>query len=394
MDLRGLPWRRWAAVAIPVTVVCLLLALIVPAIQQARTEARKVFSRNNLKQIGLALHNYDDLYECLPPGAVVREDGVALHGWPSRILPYMYFNPFYQYIDSDIPWDHDINRIAYCWSEFGYQIDGVDKTSTKDGYGLMHYMGNPNVFHRNSSVKFDDMTAGSGQTWMVGEVAGNYQAWGYPFNWRPLGKRLNDRPDSYGRPSGDGAFLAMADGSVKWISNEVDESVLANYADAPPVADVGQIAVSPQRLEYSTKDWVREWFDLDKNNDEGWCAVASIDTVDRPHSVVFLSEMKETPERELTAADVRRVADKFPETKVLQGDFVIDDDVAEALAEFKYLAVVRAQYLKISNRGLTAIKRVSALKMLRVGEISAADLAVLREALPDCEIHAYTVSDK
>ncbi|QDT47363.1 hypothetical protein Pan258_13970 [Symmachiella dynata] len=395
MNLRGLPWQRWAAVVIPVTVVCFLLALLVPAMLRARTEARKTYSRNNLKQIGLAFHNYDDVYQCLPPGAIVREDGVALHGWPSPIVIYFYATPYYQFIDYDLPWDHDLNRYTYCHTEPPYQIPDIDEIATKDGYGLLCYMGNPNVLHRNSSVKFDDMTAGVTHTWMAGEAAGNYQPWAYPFNWRPLGKRLNDGPDSYGRPSGDGAFLLMADGSVPWVSNKVEEKVLSDYAAAPPVANADQIAVPSRRFEYSTsiEEWVIDWIDLDKNDDEGWVASEHIVTDTRFRSVIFGSKMKSTPERALNTADVRRVADKFPKANSLQRDFVIDDDVAEVLAEFKSLAFVRAQSLNVSERGLAAIKRMPALKRLRIGEARAADLAALREALPDCEIRAHSVSE-
>lgn len=393
MNLRGLPWRRWAAVVIPVAVVCLLLALLIPAILRARTEAFKAYSQNNLKQIGLAFHNYYDVYQCLPPGAIVREDGVALHGWPSRLVSYMSANGIYQYIENNLPWDHDINLLAYCQQEPAYQMPGVDETRTNGHYGLMCYLGNPNLLHRNSSVKFDDMTAGVTHTWMAGETAGNYQPWAYPFNWRPLGKRLNDGPDSYGRPSEDGAFLLMADGSVQWMLNEVEENILADYVAAPPVANADQIVVPRRRFEYSTEDWRNEYLDLDEHQDESWCAVASIDTDDHAHSVYFRPEMKVTPERALSAEDIRRVADRFPETKTLQKDFIIDDNVAEVLAEFKQLAYVRAYSLKVSERGLSAIKRMPALKMLRVGEARAADLAALREALPDCEIRAHSVSE-
>ncbi len=318
---------------------------------------------------------------------------MALHGWPSRLFMYMSQNPNFQYLDNDVPWDHDLNRYTYCHTEPAYQIPDIDEIATKDGYGLLYYMGNPNVLHRNSSVKFEDMTAGVTHTWMVGEAAGNYQPWAYPFNWRPLGKRLNDGPDSYGRPSEDGAFLLMADGSVPWVSNKVEEKVLSDYVAAPPVANADQISVPPRRFEYSTEQWKGDSLELGKIRDEDWWAIASIDADDRPHSVVFLPMTKKTPERAPNAEDIRRVADRFPETKTLQKDFIIDDNVAEVLAEFKQLAYVRAQSLEVSERGLSAIKRMPALKSLRVNKARAADLAALREALPDCEIRAHSVSE-
>ncbi|QDT25554.1 hypothetical protein Enr10x_08510 [Gimesia panareensis] len=60
--------QRWITLGVVVLIILLLIALAMPAIQQAREAARRQTSKNNLKQIGLALHNYHDIYACFPPG--------------------------------------------------------------------------------------------------------------------------------------------------------------------------------------------------------------------------------------------------------------------------------------------------------------------------------------
>ena len=78
-----------------IAIIAVLIALLLPAVQQAREAARKTQCKNNLKQIGLALHNYHDTYTCFPPGqirgyvaATNLEFGNAF-SWGAMLLPYM-----------------------------------------------------------------------------------------------------------------------------------------------------------------------------------------------------------------------------------------------------------------------------------------------------------------
>ena len=88
-----------------IAIIAILIALLLPAVQQAREAARRTQCKNNLKQYGLALHNYHDVYSCFPlssnGGAVTWDNGAI--GWQARILPYTEQVGLYNEIDWVMP---------------------------------------------------------------------------------------------------------------------------------------------------------------------------------------------------------------------------------------------------------------------------------------------------
>jgi prepilin-type N-terminal cleavage/methylation domain-containing protein/prepilin-type processing-associated H-X9-DG protein len=101
-------WQRGFTlieVLVVIAIIGVLVALLLPAVQAAREAARRAQCTNNLKQIGLATHNYVQTHGVLPPGYVSAWDPVFLKeigagwGWASMILPYMDQNPLYDNID-------------------------------------------------------------------------------------------------------------------------------------------------------------------------------------------------------------------------------------------------------------------------------------------------------
>lgn len=83
-----------------IAIIGALVALLLPAVQAARGAARSMQCKNNLKQIGLALHNYHDQYRAFPPPLVINWDqGTGWWYWYVRILPFVEQTPLYAGID-------------------------------------------------------------------------------------------------------------------------------------------------------------------------------------------------------------------------------------------------------------------------------------------------------
>ena len=200
------PRRRRSAftlieLLVVIAIIAILIALLLPAVQQAREAARRTQCKNNMKQIGLALHNYHDVYGTFPPGYTARnvsktdpvtaETGPAF-AWSFAILPQMDGATIFNSIDTDLDAATPANLgIAssvvlnefLCPSDsvnpFFDVVDGGGNTISLPssnypgifGYGsvTMNAGNSTGVFYRNSSIRFRDIKDGTSNTICVGE---------------------------------------------------------------------------------------------------------------------------------------------------------------------------------------------------------------------------------
>src|SRR3954469_1115978 len=107
-----------------IAIIAVLIALLLPAVQAAREAARRSQCVNNLKQLGLAIQNYNDTQGSLPPTAedkMLGADGKTVdYGMKPRILPYMEQTVLYNSINFSLSW----NSLTY-----GYVNSTVYKTT-------------------------------------------------------------------------------------------------------------------------------------------------------------------------------------------------------------------------------------------------------------------------
>lgn len=187
---------------------------------------RRVQSSNNLKQMGLALHQYHEVNSSLPPGGTFDPQGRAHHSWQALALSQAEDHVLYNQINFDLPWSHRANSTSYR-TTLGFYLNPGIPAFEKDskGYALSHYSGNVQVLGGDRNRSLNDVTDGTAQTFMAGEVPSRFKPWGNPTNWRDPARGINRSPDGFGGPFPSGANFLFVDGSVRFIKNTINPRI-------------------------------------------------------------------------------------------------------------------------------------------------------------------------
>ncbi len=204
-----------------ISIAGVLISSLWSAVQDAREAARRTHCRSNLCQIGLALHNYHDVYGVFPPAHTVDDQGNAMHSWRTLVLPFMDQNQLYETIDLSKPW-HDAQNaearraLVPCYHCPSTTIPGSHTT-------YVAIAGEGRCFPSDGSRHLKEITDGTANTLMVIEVSPNQAVhWMEPRD--DDGTFLvNLRPDSASVHSGAAAGL-FADGSVRVLNTDIPAS--------------------------------------------------------------------------------------------------------------------------------------------------------------------------
>lgn len=255
---------RWIQAGIVIGVILVAVALIVPAVQQARETARRSQSRNNLKQLGLALHTYHDTFNSFPMGGTFDSDSHGHHGWVTMIWPYLEATPIYSYIDFKQPWNSPRNAPFFRRQMSVFLNPSITDGTEKDAFGVAHYSANSHVLAANSSVKLSKINS-TANTFLAGELGGDFIPWGCPYNWRPL-TGFDSKPLTYGRPGNIGGYFLMADASVCWITPDISAAVLDELRgpDLARAAAADLRIMRPTSFPVPQDALIMEWVRLDE----------------------------------------------------------------------------------------------------------------------------------
>ena len=204
----------------------IMTALLLPAIQAAREAARRANCLNNLKQINLALLNYESAHKCFPPAYIPDEDGNPMHSWRVLILPYMEEQALYEMYNFDVPWDHPDNQYLADMMPQVYKCPSEASGNLSDtSYAMV--VGPGCISDGPSATKMSQIRDGMSNTIIVVEVAGRGINWLEPTDWDTGSFSINDGSGAGIESDHSGvANVGFGDGSVRSLHSGIDPQAL------------------------------------------------------------------------------------------------------------------------------------------------------------------------
>ena len=223
-----------------IAIIAVLIALLLPAVQQAREAARRTQCKNNLKQFGLAIHNYADVFGQVPPSATLLS-GVASSSWSvhGRILPYLDQANLFNVVDLSRSWSGQMaidglripSYVCPSDAKAGTTRDDTSPRFCPTTYGVNYGtwfvwdpttgVGGDGVFHPNARIGFASISDGTSQTLLASEVKA----------WTPYHRSVP--PSSTAIPPNAAAVAAMMTASggnakitehTEWANGQVHHS--------------------------------------------------------------------------------------------------------------------------------------------------------------------------
>ena len=266
-----------------IAIIGILVSLLIPAVQYAREAGRRLQCKNNLRQIGLAMHQHHDVNGSFPAGCALPEFTL----WNAHLLPYLEQQPLYERLDLNGPWHLGSNRDAcetpiaifrcpseitnpsYRWTKWSDRqasnylacASGTLADESIPGPNLRRYE-TDGIFFNNSRVRIAEITDGTSNTVLTGEAIFDHQVdgrdgWGYrnvvdhwyigtnEGGWNefseamgstgvPINAHLQDqlkidqRELSFSSRHAQGVQVVYADGHVDFVSESIDRNVWSN----------------------------------------------------------------------------------------------------------------------------------------------------------------------
>lgn len=223
------PVSRWIIAG--TIVVASLVWLLQPHVMEELEAPRRTQCKNNLKQIGLALYNYEETYQSFPPTA----GGEPPASWRVRLLPYCDQAKLHEQYDFAAAWDAESNGEIPRRDVPGYRCPSARQQHDRDGRYFTSYVapaGPRTVLRPDRSCDFAEITDGLSNSIAVVELTDSDIVWSEPrdvsANWRPTGEKPGSPTAKLATPTHQqkGGHVLFADGAVRYLGRDIDARIV------------------------------------------------------------------------------------------------------------------------------------------------------------------------
>jgi prepilin-type processing-associated H-X9-DG protein len=207
----------------------ILAALVLPVFYSARSAARGNSCNCRLKQLGMALLNYESTYHCFPPAYLADASGKPMHSWRVLVLPYMELQEIYDQYDFNEPWDGPHNhKLAEKMPDGMFCCPAADRSSNETNYVAV--VGAQTGWPGAATVSPNDMHDGMSKTIAIVEVINSGINWLEPrdMTFEQAMKGINPAGSGLKISSnhGGGANVGFFDCHVSFLAADCSPEVL------------------------------------------------------------------------------------------------------------------------------------------------------------------------
>jgi len=225
-----LPSMHWFCAGLGFLVVNLFL--LSPLVSRAGPAAYRMQCTNNLKQIGLALHNYHDTFGCFPPAYVADAEGRPLYSWRVLILPSIERKPLYDAFHLDEPWDSPNNLPLSQTEIYDFLCPSNDQKRSPQRSSMTNYLavvGPGTLWPGTGSRRFGDVADGTSNTIAIVEVRNCGVHWAEPRDLHvdQMASVINPQAgEGISSAHQGGANVLITDGSTRFLSSNFPAKTL------------------------------------------------------------------------------------------------------------------------------------------------------------------------
>ncbi|MSR56602.1 MAG: DUF1559 domain-containing protein [Planctomycetaceae bacterium] len=224
--------RRIISAGIVLLIPLVLFALLWPAVSTPPEVHHRSQCKNNLHQIGLALHNYHDVYHSFPPAYVADDSGRPMHSWRVLLLPFLDYTALYNEYRFDEPWNGPHNSTLHDRVLAVYRCPSEDAAKDSPEALMTSYVaivGPETAWPGADPTRIEEISDGTSNTLLLVEVANSGIHWMEPRDLHVLqmAPTVNSKAGQgmSSRHTG-GAHILMGDGAVRFLSDRVTAEIL------------------------------------------------------------------------------------------------------------------------------------------------------------------------